>query len=156
LLTAFAQAQSNWVNYKLDAKLTVKFPQQPARVDEHSIYAKDADTSIYLVALIDYSKLEEHLDSAELAKDAPTTEFADEFKGGIVSQMPGSSLGEVTIDKWNGYTSYKIEGDYATKHKKLYVFVVLIGTKMYGLMAITPEKGSTNGKNYFFSSLTLN
>jgi len=156
LSAGVARAQSNWVNYKIDDKLSVKFPHQPAVLEEHSVYAKDGDSTLYMVASIDFAKIPQKLDSAQLAAVAPTMEFANEFKGGMLSQMPGSTLGDVTIGKWNGYTSYTMDGGNAANKQKLYTFMVLIGTKIYSLMAIMPENYSTSGKSSFFGSLTLN
>ncbi|HTI59740.1 hypothetical protein [Mucilaginibacter sp.] len=157
LLTAcLANAQSQWINYKIDDKVSANLPVQPTRADEHSVFAKGSDSVIYVVATVDFSKLEGHLDSAQLAEMAPTTEFTDELKAGMLSEMPGSTLGDVTAGKWHGYNTFTMEGGNAAGKLKLYVYMVIIGTNMYSLMVVSPEGRDTKGKDVFFASLALN
>ncbi|MFB9842267.1 hypothetical protein [Mucilaginibacter ginsenosidivorans] len=155
-IACIATAQSQWVSYKIDDKLSANLPVQPTRADEHSVFVKGGDSIIYVVATVDFSKLEGHLDSAQLAEMAPTPEFTDELKAGMLSEMPGSTLGDVTPGKWNGYNTFSMEGGNAASKLKLYVYMVIIGTNMYSLMAIVPEGHETKGKDVFFASLALN
>lgn len=156
-IAGFARAQTaNWVNYKIDEKLSCKLPQQPTSLEEHSVYIKDKDTTVYVVAIVDFAKIAPTLDSAQLATMAPTPEFANQFKTGMLGQMPGSTLSDVAIGKWKGYTSYSMDGGNTTNKQRLYAFMVLIGTKMYSLMVITPDTHNADAKNNFFASLTTN
>jgi hypothetical protein len=156
-IAGFARAQTaSWINYKIDEKLSCKMPEQPTQVEEHSVYAKGKDTTVYVVAVVDFAKLATGIDSAQLATMAPTPEFANQFKNGMLGQMPGSTMGDVTIGKWKGHTSYAMDGANAANKQKLYAFMVLIGTKMYSLMVVTPDTHNADAKNNFFATLTTN
>jgi hypothetical protein len=155
LLINIAQAQTAWVNYKIDNRLSVKMPAEPAKLDENSFYVRTKDTCIYIVAKLDMQKLA-GLDSAMLTTQSTTSAFANSFKTGMAGQMPGSELGEVVIGKWHDYTSYNINGINASKKLKIYTFMLFVGDKAYSLMAILPETKNTSGKDYYFSSLVMN
>jgi hypothetical protein len=96
------------------------------------------------------------LDSSKLASIAPTIQFANQIKNGLQNQMKGSILGDINISKWNGYTSYIIDGNNSSKKTKSYTLTVVIGTNLYGLMIIIHENHHNVNKDDFFSSLRLN
>jgi len=150
-----ACAQVTWVNYKIDNRISVKLPAQPQDVGNSTTLVKDKDSIIYLTILIDFQKVAQ-ADSATLAPYLPTQDFANGLKTGMLSKMPGSTLGEVKIDKWKGYYAYHVDGENAEKKLKLYTYMVVMGSKMYGLMVIAGSDKSTKGKDDFFDSLALN
>src|ERR1700709_1479511 len=96
LLVNRTNAQTAWVNYKIDGRLSVKMPSEPTKLDENSYYVRTKDTCIYIVAKLDMQKLT-GLDSAAIATQSTTSAFANSFKVGMAGQMPGSELGEVAI-----------------------------------------------------------
>ena len=150
-----AHAQSGWINYKIDDKISVKLPGKPTEMQPGTNMITDKDSSVYLTTLVDFVKVA-NVDSAALAPYLSTQEFANGLKTGMLSKMPNSTLGDVKIDKWKGYYSYSVDGGNAEKNFKLYTYMVIIGSKMYGLMAIIPNGNDTKGKDDFFASLTLN
>jgi hypothetical protein len=152
---SLVHAQATWITYKIDSKLSIKMPSEPTKQTDYSVYARDADTTIYVVATIDMYKAEK-LDSAQIATQAPTQEFADNFRTGMLSQMKGATLDPVKISKWKGYTCYTIDGEYGGNKLKLYSFMVLAGVNVYSLMVIMPDSHSPKKKDDFFNSLTLN
>jgi len=150
-----SKAQTEWVSYKIDDKLSCRVPAQPTKLDANSVYVKSQDSSVYVIAMIDMLKLA-NLDSATVASQSPTTEFANNFKTGMLGQMPGSTLGDVVIGKWKGYTCYNINGGNTTSKLKIYTFMVFIGVKVYSLMSILPEGRNAKLKDDYFNSLVLN
>lgn len=150
-----AQAQTEWINYKIDNKLSIKVPAEPTKLDENSVYVRTKDSSVYVIAVVDIFKLA-GLDSATIASQSPTAEFANSFKNGMLGKMPGSTLGDVKIGKWKGYTCYNMDGGNASTKLKIYTFMVFIGTKVYSVMTILPENNSTKEKDDYFNSLALN
>jgi len=153
--TSVAKAQSGWIDYRIDNRLSVKLPKQPITLNEHSVYVKDQDTTIYVITTVDMLKTD-GLDSSKLALVAPTTQFANQIKNSLQNEMKGSTLSDVTLDKWNGYTSYNIDGNNSSKKTKFYSLTVVIGTNLYGLMIIQHENHNNVNKDDFFGSLKLN
>ncbi|MDB4902873.1 MAG: hypothetical protein JWQ63_2154 [Mucilaginibacter sp.] len=155
LFLNIAQAQTGWINYKIDNKLSIKVPAEPTKLDENSVFVKTKDSSVYVIAVVDIFKLA-GLDSATIASQSPTVEFANSFKNGMLGKMPGSTLGDVTIGKWKGYTCYNMDGGNASSKLKIYTFMLFIGTKVYSVMTILPENKNTKEKDAYFNSLVLN
>ncbi len=151
ILTAnIALGQSDWINYKIDSKLSVKLPAQPKPV-KGGFFAMDKDSLVYF-----FLKADVGIDSVELMSLAPTAEFAEHYKMGVSQKMPGTRLGDVNIGKWNGYVCYNIAGVNDTNKKKIYIFVIVVGDKMYSFGTIIPGNKSEKGKDEFFNSLFIN
>jgi len=155
LASNFAFAQSAWVNYKIDNKLSTRLPAQPKTLNENSVYALDKDSLVYIVTVIDLQKVAE-LDSAALVPLAPTTDFANKIKEGVEQKMHGFNMGDIRVGKWKDYTSYKLAGDNDETQVNSFTFMVIIGSKLYALMTLTPENKTGKGKNSFYSSLKFN
>ncbi|WP_295671558.1 hypothetical protein [uncultured Mucilaginibacter sp.] len=155
LMINLAHGQSAWVNYKIDNKLSVKMPAEPKPIDEHTKMAMDKDSSYFLIAVVDFIKVA-GIDSAQVAAYAPTQEFANGIKTGMLKELPGLSLGDVKIDKWNGYYCYHIEGGTTEKKIKFFTFDVIIDSKMYGLTVLSRDDKSLQGKDDYFNSLVIN
>jgi len=160
LLTAIinitvASAQTGWVSYKFDNKLSVKLPAQPQKYGQNSQKASTKDSTQCIVTLIDL-KASAQLDSAALIPLLPTAEFASALKGSLLGQKEGFTLGEVTIGKWNGHYSYAFEGTNAAKKLKTYTFMVVIGNNLYALNCFIPDGNNIKDKDDFFASLKLN
>lgn len=146
-----ASAQTTWIDYKVDEKISVKLPVQPKTI-QGNVYATDKDSSMYIIAIIDFLKVT-GVDSVAMAPMEPTPQFGDQLKTGMLSQMPGYTLGDVKIYKWHGHYTYKGEGSNAGKKLKTYVYMICWGNTMYSLMVIAPEKNPIKGKDDFFASL---
>ena len=149
------KAQTDWVNYKISAKLSVKVPEQPIKIDSNSVYVKSKDSIIYIISIVDLSKTD-GLDSAKLAAQSSTMDFANNFKDSMLSQMAGYTMGDVTIGKWKGYTSYTFDGGNTATKLKVYTYMVFMGSNVYSLMVMFPENKSLKNKDDFFNSLALN
>ncbi len=150
-----ASAQTGWVNYKFDSKLSVKLPVQPQKYGQNSQRASTKDSTQCIVTLIDL-KAASQLDSAALVPLLPTADFASALKSSLLGQKEGFTLGEVTIGKWNGHYSYTFEGANASKKLKTYTFMVIIGNNLYALNCFVPDANNIKDKDNFFASLKLN
>lgn len=148
-------AQNVWVNYKFDNKLSVKLPSQPQKYGQNSQRAATKDSTVCIVSLVDL-KAAAQLDSATLVKLSPTAGFATDLKASMLGQMAEFSLGDVKIDKWNGYYSYTIDGRSFSKKLKTYTFMVIIGSNLYALNCLVPDGNNIKDKEAFFTSLKMN
>jgi len=150
-----AHAQTGWINYKLDNKLSVKFPVTPRYINKNTLFAMATDSSAYIVTIVDL-KESDGLDSAGLVSQAGTQMFADSLRSSMLSSMAGYILSEITVGKWKSFISYNLNGGNISQEITLETFMVLLGTKLYGLSTILRTGKPNNFKNYYFSSLTLN
>ncbi len=155
LVITIADAQSTWMNYKIDSRLSAKVPNEPKPVDENTVMASDNDGCAYLITIADFQQLA-GLDSAKLAPLAATPEFAGALKTGILSKMPGYTMSDVKVGNWNGYVCYNVDGGNDTQKVKIYTFMVIVGSKLYNLSAVVPAALAFTGKDDFFASLKLN
>jgi hypothetical protein len=110
---------------------------------------------VCVITRVDMEKVAS-LDSAALAGLAPTDDFINGIKTGMLDKMKGYTLGDVKAAKWNGYYSYSIDGGNATTGVKSFTFMLIIGKFLYSFSAILPENKSTQPKDDFFASLKLN
>ncbi len=150
-----ASAQTGWVNYKFDSKLSVKLPVQPQKYGQNSQRASTKDSTQCIVTLIDL-KAASQLDSAALVPLLPTADFASALKSSLLGQKEGFTLGEVTIGKWNGHYSYTFEGANASKKLKTYTIMVIICNNLYALNCFVSDANNIKDKDNFFASLKLN
>jgi hypothetical protein len=150
-----AHAQTGWVEYKFDNKISVKLPVQPEEYGQNSHRASARDSTVCIVTMVDL-KAASHLDSATLVAIQPTSEFAAGLKASMLGQMADFTLGDVKIDKWNGNYSYAIEGSNPSKKLKTYTFMVVVNNNLYALNCLVPDGAGTKNKDYFFASLKMN
>jgi len=155
LILNFANAQSDWINYKIDSKLSILVPAQPTQADEYSVTAMTKDSLVCVITRVDMEKVAQ-LDSTTLADLAPTDNFVNGTKNGMLEKMKGFTLGELKAGKWNGYYSYSIDGANATTGLRSYTLMLIIGKILYSFSAVLPENKSTQPKDDFFTSLKLN
>jgi hypothetical protein len=147
-------AQTGWINYKIDNKFSVKLPSQPNDVQGSQI-VQDKDSLVYVITVVDFVKAA-GIDSATLVPMAPTQDFANSIKTGMLGQMPGFTLGDINIGKWNQLVSYHIEGENTEKRIKTFSFMILQGSHFYSLTTIVPYGKDSKSKDDFFASLVSN
>jgi hypothetical protein len=150
----FVYAQDGWVSHKADNRISVKFPGEPKVVIAGTFATHDKDSLGYALTVIDFVAVA-GIDSVTLAPLKDTPQFAAQLKQGMGSSLPGVVLDDFTIGKWKGFTSYTTAGVSSTQKTKMYMFMVLIGNKMYSLSTVVPDGKSSKGRDNFFSSLTL-
>ncbi|MFI5138988.1 MAG: hypothetical protein ACHQIM_14285, partial [Sphingobacteriales bacterium] len=147
-------AQTGWINYKIDNKFSVKLPSQPGDVQGSHI-ARGKDSVVYIITEVDFVKVA-GIDSATLVPMAPTQDFANSIKTGMLGQMPGFTLGDINVGKWNQLVSYHVEGENTEKRIKTFSFMIVQGSHFYSLTTIVPYGKDTKSKDVFFESLVLN
>ncbi len=159
LVVNAASAQTGWVTQNLSTQFSVKFPVAPQKVSNNGIdiyIAKSKDSVSYIANLVDFQMVA-NIDSATLASIKETPEFANQLKTGMASTMGNVTLGDVTVGKWKGYTTYKVSGQGGASKGRLSVFMILDGTKMYTLSCIIPEKITAKvDEDYYATAQTMN
>jgi hypothetical protein len=155
LITISSQAQTAWIDYKIDNKLSVKLPVAPKVQDDGSAIAMDKDSLIYIITIVDFQKVA-GIDSAALAPLLPEQEFADGIKTGILGKLPGFTMGAVKIGKLKDHYSYLMDGGNSVTKLKIYTYMIIIGDEAYSLTTLVPEKSGLKGKDDFFASVKLN
>src|ERR1700721_2972015 len=88
LMFNLVHAQTDWINYKIDNKLSIKLPTQPENIDR-GVMAHTKDSLIFFA----YKVVE--VDSATLAKAISSPGFLDGLKAAMAASQPGLSLGEM-------------------------------------------------------------
>lgn len=157
LSVVFTNAQTAWITKKLDGKISVKFPEEPTKTTKtasESYVFKGKDSIQYSATVLDY-KILANLDSATLAPLKDSQQFADQMMAGMASQKPNYTFGEAKIGKWKTYTNYTFSGVDNTTKKQLSVQMILIGSKMYALTCLVPDKIVTKNDGLFLNSAEL-
>jgi len=149
-----AHAQTNWIDYKIDNRVSVKIPSQPKKIDEFNVMASDMSGSVYVLGAVDLA-ISDGTDSAKLVTLAPTAEYAKMMRTKLIESLPGFEMGDIKTGLWNQHNAYYLNGVYLATKGKVYMFLFIIGSKLYSLTAITPENSSGQAKEDFFASTTL-
>ncbi len=155
LTISIAYAQSGWINYKIDNKVSVKLPAQPKTIDVYNVFARDSNNLVYIVGCVDLLKTD-GTDSAKLVSIASTPEYATITRSKLAESMPGFELGNIKTGVWKTHTCFNLEGVYTATKAKVYMFMFIIGSQLYGLTVIVPENKSPQGKDDFVASTVLN
>jgi hypothetical protein len=157
MLSATANAQTNWITKNIDEKLSIKFPAEPETVTRNgtnSYLVKGKDSIAYATTLVDF-KVKTNLDSTALAPIKDKQEFADRMMAGMASKKTNYTFGAVTIGKWKTYTTYSIAGTENANKSTLWLKMILIGSKMYTLSCRVPANTVTKNNEVFFDSVEI-
>jgi hypothetical protein len=150
-----AQAQDSWVSQQLTPKVSVKFPFAPKIVRNAFFTSAEKDSSTAYVAFSLEAKQTFGIDSADLVEEAVKPEFAEQFKTGMQSTMPGVQLSDVTIGKWHNYVSYTTSG-IDKKGQRYDMFLFFTGDRVYGFITHTKNPAVLTGRDKFIASISLN
>lgn len=154
LTITIVKAQEGWVSHKADDRISVKFPNEPREEIAGTYTAHDKDSLSYILTVVDFVAVA-NIDSTALAPMKETPEFAAQLKQGINASLPNVTLEDFKIGAWKGHTSYTTSGVNGTQKLKLYMFMVLVGNKLYSLTSVVPDSATTKGRDDFFASLEL-
>lgn len=154
-LLNIAHAQTVWVDYKIDSKLSIKLPVAPVIGPDGSAISKTVDTAVYIITKVDFQKAA-GIDSATLASLLPQQEFADGIKTGMLDKLPGFTMGNVKIGKWKNYYSYSMDGGNEARKLKIYNCMIIIGDEAYSITAVLPERLGAKQKDDVFASIRTN
>jgi hypothetical protein len=150
----FARGQASWIDYNIDNRVSVKIPSQPKKIDEFNVMSSDMSGSVYVIGAVDLA-ISDGTDSAKLVTLAPTAEYATMMRTKLIESMPGFEMGEIKTGLWKQHNAYYLNGIYTRTKGKVYMFLFIIGSKMYNLAVITPENSGGQAKDDFFASATL-
>lgn len=147
-----AKAQTNWITYKVDNHISLKFPKQPVTLKPGTIGVMDADSVKYGISTIDLSKAA-NIDSATLATMKENPEFIDQMRTSM------QQTGKVTIEPfklstWHGLTSYTSSG-VGLDNKKLNMLLIIYGATIYDIFTISPPNTNTKNGELFLNSATF-
>lgn len=135
----FAFAIADWVNVQLDERASISFPVAPEIKDfgGNQVWVSDASDSQsrYMMMIMDFSKF--GLDSAGVAAEMGKEETFDQFKGGVLGQIPGASLISEKKTTVMGKMTFDYVIDMGKKDPKGYSIMynrnIFSGAKMYSM-----------------------
>ncbi|MGZ3764915.1 MAG: hypothetical protein ACXVA2_09635 [Mucilaginibacter sp.] len=146
-------AQNGWVTHRGDERISVKFPSEPTEANPGSFTLTGKDSTAYIFNIVDIVKTA-GVDSVALAPIKTTPEFAAELKTGMNQTLPDVVFEDVKIGTWKGFTCYNTTGVDPNK-KKYYIFMFIIGNKLYSLINVTSDAVGTKNRDDFFTSVEL-
>lgn len=151
------KAQTGWVKQQLDDRVAVKFPATPkmsVKASNTAYRDTDRNNLIYSAGVVDFMVVA-HLDSASLAAMKDSQQFADGIKKGLTGTTKSYELGDVILGTWKDHTSYSITGTSAEKKTKIYMLIIIIGSKGYFFSTVVPDAASPKNKDDYFASIEL-
>lgn len=159
-LLAFATA--DWVNVKLDDRVSVNFPATPdeKEMSGNAVWVADAGPNARCMAMVlDFAKF--GMDSVTLAAEMGKEVSFTEFKQGILGQIEGSTLISEKKTTVAGKMCFEYVIDMGKTDtaalNKMYNKNVFIGNKMYSLSFYEKDdKPQPEARNKFFNSFKLN
>jgi hypothetical protein len=152
-----AQAQNNWVNYKVDNKISVKFPSQPAQLSDGTVFFSNKDSTVKLgMFIFDFSKVAK-IDSADLPMLRESLDFIMSAANLMSIKNHCKEPEDLKKAKWNGFTSYTAKGaGMGSGSGYCHILMFLIGNKLYTFGATLSATADSKIKDDYFSSITLN
>ncbi|RZL47606.1 MAG: hypothetical protein EOO93_24995 [Pedobacter sp.] len=157
LLSFKTKAQTDWVTKQIDEKISIKFPSKPEKTTKNSsdvFILREADSVAYSGGVIDLKNFGE-LDSTTLASMKDNQRFADQLVGGIASQKKNYKFGAVTIGNWETLTVYNVNAYDDANKNKLFVKMIIIGSKLYSFTCRIPDKLDIKKSDFFLNSIEL-
>jgi len=147
-------AQTNWITHKADNRVSLKFPTEPVERIKGTFIATSKDTSIaYVFTVVDFAATA-GVDSTAIAPYKTTPEFASQLKAGILKSLPTVELEDFKIGTWKGFTSYTSTG-VDNKSKKYFLFMFIIGNKLYSVSSILAPNADIKKKDEFVSAVEI-
>jgi hypothetical protein len=116
--------------------------------------ATSKDTSIaYVFTVVDFA-VTAGIDSTAIAPYKTTPEFASQLKAGILKNLPTVELEDFKIGTWKGFTNYTSTG-VDNKSKKYFLFMFIIGNKLYSVSSILAPNADIKKKDEFVSTVEI-
>jgi hypothetical protein len=147
-------AQTGWVDYKIDNRVSAKLPTAPQTLVEGSVMSLTPDSTVCIVTKVDF-KASANLDSATLAPLLGTEEFAAGLRTGMLQQMNGFTLSEAKTGKLHGQYTYSLDGVSESQKLKSYTLMVVMGQYLYSFTALVKDGRDTTHRDEFFSSIQI-
>lgn len=161
LLPLFAFVTIDWVTIDLDNRFSINFPSKPDQKDlgGNPMWVQEIGTNARCMAIvIDFSNY--GLDSAGLAAEMGRDEAMDQFKTGILGQIPGATVTAERITTTQGKKTFELEIDMGNKDttqlNKMHSKSIIAGTKMYTVSFYEKKNlPQTEMKEKFFNSIKV-
>jgi hypothetical protein len=139
-----AKAQDNWMKFKVDEFVAVKFPARPIKKSAKSYIYASKDSSILLMCEI-------HSEGDEDADEPPFTEFMP--KTAQNEKDMSANLTEFNTGTWNGYNT--TSSTLVTPVKRFTIYTIFIGGRAYMLGALLSKNIDSKVAKAFFSSVMI-
>jgi hypothetical protein len=150
----FSFAQTGWIDYKIDNRVSAKLPTAPKEVAQGSVMALTPDSTVCVITKVDF-KAAANLDSAALAPMLGLEEFSSGLRTGILQQMTGFTLGDVKTGKLHGQYTYSIDGASESQKLKSYTYMIVIGQYLYSFTALVKDGRDLKHKDELFASIQI-
>jgi len=149
-------AQDDWKVYKIDDKLSIKFPSPPRRSGDGSLMSVDKDSSAYIVMVSDLGDNVRNADSAKVASIFNNPAAANQLKAMIQEKMSGFTMNDCKKIDWHGFPCFQIDGAEPIHHTKFYCKMLVINGNLYFIGTALPGNRDEKVKDDFLNSLALN
>ena len=161
ILPLMAFTSLEWVTFSLDERASVDFPVKPEKseVSGNVTWVADPNSNSRCLAMVlDFKNY--GMDSAQLATELNGTKFAEDFKGGILGQLPGASTVSEKVTSTLGYKTLEYVIDMGKKDTSslnmMYNRNIFVGAKMYTMSFFEKTgKPQDETRNKFFNSFKL-
>ena len=147
-------AQTGWVDYKVDNRVSAKLPTAPQTLMEGTVMSLTPDSSVCIVTKVDFLATAK-LDSATLAPMLGTEEFSTGLRTGMLQQMAGFTLSEVKTGKLRGQYTYSLDGVNESQKLKSYTLMIVIGQYLYSFSALVKDGRDTRHRDELFASIQI-
>jgi hypothetical protein len=146
LSSCYAKAQDNWIKFKADEQVALKFPATPVKLSSNSYMYASKDSSIVLICEI-HSQDDQDTDTpSPFEKFMPTTDPSTKDAEPI-------NFTEMKTGNLNGYNY--TSSNLILPAKRLSIYTVIIGGKAYMLVALLSKNVDGKVAEEFFSSVMV-
>jgi len=161
LLPLLAYSYADWVDLEIDKRMTVSLPVNPEKKDLNGNETWVADVNSdarCLVVVVDFSRF--GLDSAGVANEMGNEKSFEEFKTGLLGQIPDAKVISEVNTTYNGKRCFEFIVDMGKKDtsalNKMYNKNIFIGSKMYSFSFYEKNHSSQRvSKDKFFNSIRI-
>jgi len=162
-IVTLVRAQEGWVTHKVDERVSIKFPNEPQKINGGAFVSIGKDSVVYFSMSITMKLFDDlditKADSSQIAEYFRKPESSDRVKSIITRGFPNSEIKDLKIETWNGLTHYTLSGVNSVSKARIYASVFIGANKdmtVYIQFVSVPNNASLKGKDDFFSSIALN
>lgn len=161
MLPLLAFVSFDWVTVSLDNRVSVDFPVQPEQGDQSgnpTWVASVNSNGRCMTMIVDFKNF--GMDSAQLATEMTNPQFSEDFKGGVLGQLPGASIISEKKNPTLGYKTLEYLIDMGKKDTSVFNIMynknIFVGSKMYTLTFFEKTgKPQDKARDQFFNSIKI-
>ena len=161
MLPLMAFTSFEWITVSLDQRASIDFPTKPTQqeMSGNPTWLADLNNDARCMAMmVDFKNF--GMDSAQLAAELAAPKFYADFKGGVLGQLPGSTLISETTGSVQGYKTAEYVIDMGKKDTSslniMYNKNIFVGSMMYTLNFFEKTgKPQEQARNQFFNSFKI-